>query len=203
MSMLSEAFMGRFGKGDQGPEQRIRFARTLDEMVNTELFTEFGCGRFQDGFLHLFSQDLDVLDPLLETWSFLLPEAEGRRKVIGRNAYGALLILEDFDAKGVIDLLCILDPITLSYWSDPNCVYTNGLGHWLPENKVLPTFLDDRLYKATRSVLPDLEFTVTEILGIKVPLPLGGTMDPANFQVEDITHYYTSMAPIIRQAMGR
>ena len=92
--------MGRFGKGDQGPEQRIRFARMLDEMMNKELFTEFGCGRFQDGFLHLFSQDLDVLDPLLETWSFLLPEAEGRRKVIGRNAYGALLILEDFDTKG-------------------------------------------------------------------------------------------------------
>ena len=68
---------------------------------------------------------------------------------------------------------------------------------------MLPTFLDDRLYKATRSVLPDLEFTVTEILGIKVPLPLGGTMDAANFQVEDIADYYTSMAPIIRQAMGR
>ena len=73
-SMLREAFMGRFGKGDQGPEQRIRFVRMLEEMVNTELFTEFGCGRFQDGFLHLFSQDLDVLDALLEILSFLLPD---------------------------------------------------------------------------------------------------------------------------------
>ena len=105
--------MGRFGKGDQGPEQRIRFAGMVNDMVNTELFTEFGCGRFQDGFLHLFSQDLDVLDPLLETWSFLLPQAEGRRKVIGRNAYGALLILEDFDARPGQNYDCFVRPAHL------------------------------------------------------------------------------------------
>jgi len=82
---------------------------------------------------------------------------------------------------------------------DENLDFMGLFGNWLPNNK-LELFLDDRVYKSIVSangVLP-----AGEILGIKVPISLGGKMEIDNFQAEPVEAYYESITAIYKNAMN-
>ena len=62
--------------------------------------------------------------------------------IVGRNAYGALLVLERANSES--DAVYLLDPFQLVYWTDPNLSFSSLTGFWLPKNR-LPNFLNTEL----------------------------------------------------------
>jgi hypothetical protein len=62
--------------------------------------------------------------------------------IIGKNAYGALLVLEDGnDSKK--QSVHLLDPLNVQYWTHPQIVLGNLFGAYLPQKR-LPQFLDHK-----------------------------------------------------------
>jgi len=92
----------------------------------------------------------------------------------------------------------LLDPMTVTGWHNPQCVYTTLLAHWLPERRI-PRFLDTRIYlqwlKSSGRMLAG-----DEILGIRVPLSLGGRMELDNFAPLNIIDYYQATGPAYAKA---
>jgi len=162
-------------------------------MTWENLYGDLGAGWFLNRFLYLFGPEVGQLNKLLETWSFLLPPVD-ERIVIGRNAYGALLLMENQSAQGTVAPVRLLDPLDVRYWGDEHLVFTNAIGHWLPRNKIvhlLDRTVYDQWFEKTGTHLGE-----DEILAIKTPLTLGGTMTPDNFQVENIFDYYKTTGAI-------
>jgi len=90
----------------------------------------------------------------------------------------------------------ILDPLNVAYHQYPDRDLVNLLGYYLPEKR-LEHFFDEALYRAWHSVTGDtLEWDA--VLAARVPIPLGGSMDIENFDIEDIFQYYESTAAIYR-----
>lgn len=200
MSDVGEAFLARFGKPDPAVDPELIFSNPIDAKFWRDMHAEIGSGWYLDRFICLFSQGLEDLQPCLDAWSFLM-ETGPERKVIGRNAYGALLIAEDPSSKGYACPVSLLDPLTLRYWKHPNLVFVNLLGRWLPDAR-LPGFLDTTLYEAWHKVTGDY-LELKEILAIKVPLALGGSLDANNFQIEEIANYYRTTGPIYEEALKK
>ncbi len=142
-----------------------------------------GGGWYRDGFLYLSGEGLEELRPCLDAWSFLVPSG-GDRTVLGRNAYGALIV----EGPGP-DSVWILDPFTVSY--------TRVAVDALP-----PGFLDGSAYRGwlDQHGLDGIEFR--DVLGIKVPKGLGGALEVDNLQIEDIVDYYESTGPIYADAFA-
>lgn len=166
----------------------------FDQMVWDDLYTEIGAGWYKNRFFYLFGRDLDRYSIILEDWSFALPSGNNY-KVIGRNAYGALLLIENYLVKGFTAPIRLLDPITPILWGDDQMVLMNCIGHWLPNNKI-PHFSDSKLYDAFLKITNTKHLETDEILAIKTPLALGGTLTADNFQIENIFDYYKSTAAI-------
>lgn len=193
MSAASSSFLSSLGPAESTQAHRLHFTGSFDNMVWDSVYQDIGAGWFRDRFYQLFCADLEPYDALLEMWRFALPS--GRQyKVIGRNAHGALLLIEDMQRRGTEAPIRLLSPLRPSFWGDDHCVFMNCIGHWLPQHKI-PGFSDSRIYdqflSASRTRLdPD------EILAVKTPLSLGGTMTAENFQVENIFAYYRTTAAI-------
>ncbi|MCB0546995.1 MAG: hypothetical protein KDD19_05360 [Phaeodactylibacter sp.] len=153
-----------------------------------------------DGFLYLFGAKVSIFNSILKQWEFLIG-SEVNRSVIGKNAYGALLVIEGPDEKGVVARVGLLDPLAIKYWTDDNLLLMNLIGNWLPQEK-LPNFLSNSIFEEWRSV-HDQVLELDEILAIKTPLSLGGKMELSNFQVENIFDYYATTAPIYEKALNK
>ncbi len=194
---MENTFAQRFGKPDPPAPNGLDFPTAGARMIWDEVHAVTGSGWFLDRFLYLFGTGLDAFLPCLEAWSFLL---DGRldSMIVGRNAYGALLVLDDPE-KGMSSPVRMLDPLHVRYWGDPNLDMGSLIGTWLPEN-LIPGFLDTALYDAAVKVA-GIEMPLDEGLMIKEPLPLGGTIAADNFQVEDVVEYYRTTGPIYARAL--
>jgi hypothetical protein len=94
----------------------------------------------------------------------------------------------------------ILDPLSVSVWHEPDCELVRFIGGALPQNRT-GSFLDDSIYRehlATNRLYLELDL----VLGIKMPIGLGGQMKLDNFQVENIYNYFESTAPIYKKALA-
>ena len=198
MSDLGGAFIRAIGKPNIQVPVGIGFANPADQQVWEQIHQEIGAGWYMNRFLYLFGQGLDRLGSCLEAWSFLVKPGK-ERMIIGRNAYGALLVAEEPTKQGFTCPMYVLDPLNVRYWTHPSLVFINLLGYWLPENK-LPDFLDHSLYDAWAQVTGDV-LELNEILAMKEPKPLGGNMVASNFQIEDLEAYYRSTGPIYANAL--
>jgi hypothetical protein len=189
-------FKDRFGEPRPPVPTDIRFRRDNYQRNWERILRRVGSGWFMNRFLYLFGAGLQPLTACLEAWSFLVPPGK-ERIILGRNAYGTLLVLEEpEDAQSVY----LLDPLRVVYWTDPDLELLGLIGREMPRGN-LPHFFEDELYRAWirgDDYLPD----DTIIAPIK-PLSLGGTMDPKNFQEEEIVSYYRSTAPVYAKAFAR
>lgn len=195
MTVVGEAFIERFGPPAPAAKPGLRFADETSQETWERLTKEIGAGWYLDGFVYLWGEGLDALQPCLDAWEFMLPPAKERR-VVGRNAYGALLVAEEVSEQGYTCPAGLLDPVQVRYWHDPNVGFINLIGHYLPKDKV-PGFLDGRLYEAWHSTTGD-RLELTEGLMIKTPLSLGGKIEAENFQLEPLVAYYEATAEIYR-----
>jgi hypothetical protein len=198
MSEAGKAFKSGLGKPDPELPDGLRFGPRGPGALWKGLRREIRSGWFQDRFLQLFGEGLTELMPCLTAWSFIVPPSRDR-VILGHNAHGALLVLEDASTgKGRVH---ILDPFRVVYWSHPQLALMSLIALWLPQDQ-LPHFRDDSVYRAWRgkhgTFLDD-----GEILAPRVPEGLGGEMTPANFQEEPIIDYYRSSGPIYARAFSK
>lgn len=199
MSAAKQSFVPVFGAPAPSVSPALRFRDSFVQGVWERIYADTGAGWFRDRFLLLFTKSLDRLKPCLDAWSFLVPAARDR-VIVGRNAYGALLVVEnanDMDTQHAY----VLDPFLAVYWTAPSMHLFNMIGKWLPENRI-PNFLDDRVYKSwvkkRKAPLPD-----NVILAPKVPMGLGGKMAVSNVQEEDIVDFYKTSGPIYEKAFAK
>jgi hypothetical protein len=199
MTISKEGFTGVFGKPNPSTPNTIHFNDVALEAGWELRVKKIGAGWFKNRFLYFFGPGLDRLMPCLEAWSFIVPPTKRERTIVGRNAYGALVVVEDGDDE---DNTChVLDPYLMVYWGNPNMHLLNFLGNFLPNDEI-PGFLDDTLYQAWIKVRKKpLEDDM--ILAPKVPWGLGGQMDPENFQEEEIVDYYQTTGPIFAKAYAK
>jgi hypothetical protein len=196
------AFVKAMGRPDPRTGSELPFTSgSLGARVWDRLYPEIGAGYYRDRFLFLFGEGLTALRPCLDAWSFLLPGDVTENMIIGRNAYGALLVLENPNQFGPKERVSVLDPLAVAYRRYADLDFVGLIGYWLPENE-LPQFLDQSVYddwrRQTRSFLEP-----GQILAPKTPLGMGGAMELGNFQVEDIVSYYQTTAPIYRKAFAK
>ena len=159
---------------------------------------ELHAGFFLNRFLYLFGKKLPKLQPCLKAWSFLLPK-DKELYVIGKNAYGALLVLEDPNEDTPQTKVGLLDPTAVEYFTEKDLAFGNLLGWWFP-NKKLPGFFNSKLYDAWAAKSKE-PMAVDEILGMNVPVPLGGEWKPDNFTYQNIVEYYKGTASAIKKAV--
>jgi hypothetical protein len=163
------------------------------------LRAEVGGGWFKDRFLYLFGEELDTLKPCLDAWSFLVRGGSAKRTIIGRNAYGALLVMEDGNAARHV---FVLDPFRVAYWGDYGLTLEELVGRALCGPGLLSEFLDDGAYRAWVKEF-DAELDMEDVLGFKVPKGLGGTITADNLQLDGMVEYYQETAPIYEGALRK
>ncbi len=197
MSAVGEAFIKAIGKPDPSANNGVRFSRPSFHAAWSALQPEVGAGWYLNRFLYLFGEELAALEPCLDAWSFLVPPNPDRM-IVGRNAYGMLLVVENASTAGA-DRVFVLDPTQVVYWTEPDLGWGNLLGYWMANRKI-PGFFDTGLYDTwvkENDAYPEVE----DILGLKAPLPLGGKLETSNVQLENIIEYYQSTAPVYAKAL--
>jgi hypothetical protein len=187
VSAVGAAFVAAFGRPDPPTPAGFDFYQFRS------LYAEVGAGWFRDGFLYLFGPGLQELTACLRAWPFLVPPCPDRL-VLGRNAYGALLVLSHAHDPE-LEQVELLDPVTVTFAAVPHTVFRNLIGRALPDGE-LPGFLDDRAYRRWLAAHGVDRLDLDEVLGIGVPVPLGGELAPANLQLDDLAGYYRSTGPI-------
>lgn len=199
MSEMGEAFLSRLGAAAPAAPPGLRFPKPVHQFLWEGIYEEVGAGWYMNRFLYLFGEGLEALERCLDAWSFLVPPRSDRM-ILGRNAYGAVLVLEHASGGAASARVHVLDPLTVEYWTDPSIDFGGLLGYWLPQRQI-PRFMGNDIYEAwLRAGGRYLE--PHEMLGIKVPLGLGGALELDNFQVEDIGEYYRTTGPIYAKAFA-
>jgi hypothetical protein len=165
-----------------------------------ELKEEVGSGYFMDRFLYLFGEGLQDLRVCLDAWSFIVPPHE-HRVILGYNAYGSLLVLEENPAAPWKGRVHILDPLIVTYGTLPSLDFIGLIGSWLPEKRI-PGFFETSVYERWCAE-SEAYLDPREILGIGVPLSLGGEMRLDNFAPQDIVEYYQTSGPIYERALRK
>lgn len=186
----------RLGAPSPAVPTDIRFRDARRQAFWERTLREVGSGWFLDRFLYLFGRGLQDLHDCLDAWAFLVPRSDDRI-ILGRNAHGTLLVLEDPEGSQKV---CVLDPTRVVYWSDPGLVLATLLGSWLPSGRV-PHFLEDEVYRAV--VRGEAWLDDNQILGAVVPIGLGGQFGVDNYQEEDIVEYYRSTGAVYAKAFAR
>ena len=201
MSAVADAFTKAFGRPDPAAPNGLHFGPALEDAWQS-LYSEMGAGWFRDGFLYMFGEGLDALEPCLEAWSFLVPPCDDRI-IFGRNAYGAILVLDNAnDPEGGRERVFLLDPVTVTFDGDPRWRLRNVISNWMPRGN-LPTFTDDSAYRAWKDANGVDRLDLDDVLGIKVPKPLGGELVADNLQLDGIVEYYQTTAPIYAAAFAK
>jgi hypothetical protein len=198
MSDVGKPFVQALGKPDPEAPNGLRFTSSGLADLWKAMRREVRSGWFQDRFLYLFGDGLDALQPCLDAWSFVVPPNRDRM-VVGRNAYGALLVLDNANSgKGSVH---VLDPFRVVYWSNPNLGLMNLIAYWLPESRI-PHFRDDGPYREWRKK-HGVYLDDDVILAPRTPEGLGGKFELANLQEEPILEYYETTAPIYHKAFAQ
>jgi hypothetical protein len=189
-------FTKRFGAPSPPVPTDIRFRGRPYQDNWQAILRETGSGWFMNRFLYLFGAGLQRLTACTDAWSFLVPPGK-ERIILGRNAYGTLLVLEEPEGAQTVHLL---DPIRVAYWTDPDIELLGLVGRYLPRRN-LPHFFEDDLYRLW--VPGDDHLPDDTIIAPITPASLGGKLVPANFHEEEIVTYYQSTAPIYAKAFDR
>jgi len=198
MSDVGKPFVQAFGKPDPETPNGVNFKSSGLADLWKAMRREIRSGWFQDRFLYLFGEDLEALLPCLTAWSFVVPPNRDRI-ILGRNAYGALIVLDDANSgKGTVH---VLDPFRVVYWSNPNLAMMNLIAYWLPEDRI-PHFRDDGPYREWRQQ-HGIHLEDDVILAPRTPEGLGGKLELANLQEEPIVEYYETTAPIYAKAFAK
>lgn len=202
MNVLFETLYGAIGT----PEPEEGIAMPFDGSNSTgrwwqDMLDEgdVKAGFFLNRFLYLFGEQLPKLQPCLKAWSFLLPK-DKELYVIGKNAYGALLVVEDPNGQTPQTWAGVLDPTAVEYFREEDLAFGNLLGWWIP-NKKVPRFLDTGLYEAWAATSTE-PMEADEILGMTIPTPLGGKWAADNFIHQNIVDYYEGTASAIKKAVA-
>lgn len=190
-------FAKTFGKPDPAAPMGIRFKISFAQEVWEETARRIGAGYFMNRFLFLFGEGLERLQACLNAWSFLVPPSRDRL-ILGYNAYGSILVLED--ANKPRRSVRVLDPFRVAYWGEGSFNLLNLVSHWLPERQI-PHFLDDGLYQSW--VKGDEYLPEGYILGAQRPEGLGGGLTEDNVQPEEIVSYYQTTGPLYAKAFVR
>jgi hypothetical protein len=187
----SDLMRKALGDPDPATPFGLTFANRAAEIQWEATLEDFPAGWFRNRFLYFLGPRLEALQPCLAAWSWLV-KPNPDRVIIGRNAYGAIAYCEGMNAGS--SMVHILDPLTLTRTSDDGMDIVGFFARYVPQG-LLPHFLDSSAYDRW---LPQLKkpLGLDRILAIKRPLPLDGTMDPTNFQIEDIVEYYQTTAKI-------
>ena len=199
MSVASEEFIGAFGAPDPATPAGLQLADSGTRSMWARLHPKIGAGWFRNGFLYLFGEGVDHLQTCLDARSFVVPPGK-QRAILGRNAYGAILVLEnegDPDAERGY----LLDPFMVAYTEIPRTRFVNIIARALPQNET-GLFLDDGAYTDWREENAVDRIGVNDVLGIKVPRGLGGKLEASNLQLDDIENYYRTTAPIYADAFA-
>jgi hypothetical protein len=198
MSDVSSAFIDRFGRPSPRVASGLHFNDPLKQVLWEQVHADIGAGWFLDRFLYLFGPGLERLQPCLEAWSFIVPPDHPDRMILGRNAYGALLIMEH---EGPVDeSVHLLDPLACRYWTDERIGLMNLFGTWLPRG-LIPGFLDHGPYDSwVRAHGPLRE---DEILAPTTPLHRRGAMTVENLERREIMAYHRAAAAACSAAITR
>lgn len=169
----------------------------LNDVMSRQI-SQIGAGWFLGRMFYLLGDGMQRLEPCVRAWSFLLPPSLSDWVIIGYNVYGQILLLDQDGERGAMSPVGMLDPLTVSYVSDPELDVAALLAHWLPQRR-LPGFLDTSVYEqfltTSQGLLED-----DEMLGIEQALPLGGEMTLENFSEIGIVDYYEAVAPVYAKA---
>ena len=141
-------FTHHFGRPTPAVPPGDFFADKFDKSLWRMMYDEVGAGWYRHGFLYLFGTELPLLNPALVAWATIL-EPEIERTVIGRNAYGMLLVAESTTEEGTDAPIGLLDPAAGTYTKFEGLDFASLLSDWLPEDR-LPGFLDQTAYDAFR-----------------------------------------------------
>lgn len=199
MAFLDEAFTGAMGQPSPATPNGLRFVPWFQGFWDG-IHAKVGSGWFQDGFLYLFGEGLAELAPCVDAWSFLARPCSDR-VIIGRNAYGALLVMDDAsDPKG--GRIRVLDPWTVTYDGPATLDLPSLLARALPRRELVD-FLDDRAYRQWLAQHKVDRLELQDVLGIKAPKPLGGELVASNLQLDGMLEYYRTTAPIYADAFAR
>ncbi|TGE27640.1 hypothetical protein [Hymenobacter metallicola] len=188
-------FTHHFGRPNPAVPPGDFFADKFDKSLWRMMYDEVGAGWYRNGFLYLFGTDLPQLTVCLDAWTDLL-EPGVERVVIGRNAYGALLVAERTTEEGTDAPIGLLDPWQGTYTKQEGLDFASLLSEGLPENR-LPGFLDDAVYSAFSAAGNQL--AETEILGIQTPTGRGGSLEPGNFRPEEVLAFHRRIAALRAQ----
>ena len=193
-----EGFLEVFGPPDPATSAGISFENEFrQEDFEDDILGPIGAGWFWDRFLFLWGEGVQQYEPCLEAWSFALPP-HTERLIVGRNAYGALLVnFHHNDLEG--NRLYVLDPLHASVWNHDEI----GFGHWVAAfapRRDWRDFFDRSVYDAWLATDPPVQMELEHCLAPKRPIPLDGTMELDNFQLESIVDYYKSTGPIYKKA---
>lgn len=196
----AQSFKNAFGVADPRATPGVRFESGMNRGLGEAFLAEVGAGWFREGFLYLLGDGLQQLHECLDAWSFVVPP-NANRLIIGRNAYGAILVLDNA-SEPRIERVYVLDPFTVSYDEVPNARFISLIGRAFPRGE-LQGFLDDRAYRAWLDQHQVERLEPQDALGIKVPKSLGGELVADNLQLEDIVSYYQTTAPIYAKAFAQ
>jgi hypothetical protein len=200
MSAVGDVFKEKIGQPIKSSKLGFQFSMEWDQIVLDDLFQEIGAGIFCNGFLHLLGSDVSELDQLLINWKFLFNDDISRR-VIGRNAHGSLLIIENESEFGTVAPIGYLDLINCRYIKNEDLDFMGLIGNWIPNNR-LGNLCDSTIYEEFLMVKGN-ELMNNEILAIKKPLNLDGMLTIENFQTENIFQYHESVAEIYKKQINK
>ena len=168
------------GEEDFDEDKWEAYQKKLEKFIGSSKVNSTIGGQW--GFLYLFGQGVQKFDRCLKAWNFLLPTG-AEFAVLGRNAHGSILVLQDGD-NDVGGHIGVLDATVVQYTSKPDWMFPTLFSQLLPDG-VLDVFCDDSAYKKWRAAAKTEKVKLESdmILGIKKPLPLGGSMSVDNFVV--------------------
>jgi hypothetical protein len=192
MPNVGELFHAAFGPPNPAVEDGLPHATPYWPAMKDHC----GAGYFLDRYLYLFGTGLERLHACLDAWSFIVPPRTPGRTILGYNAHGCIVVLEDPKSVEVR----VLHPLVVQYWGDPSLDFVSLIGRGLARRE-LPLFFDTSVYEAWRAE-SGRYLAPGRILGMGVPLSLDGEMTLGNFAEQDIVEYYEQAAPAYAEAFA-
>lgn len=199
MSLVGEKFLKKVGEANPKSNLGFKFSMEWDQIVLDDLYEEIGAGIYHNDFFYFLGTDVLPLNDLLKFWSFLFND-DIDKKVIGYNAHGSLIIIENESEEGTVAPIGYLDLINCQYYKNENLDFMGLIGNWIPNDR-LPNLLNSSIFELFKNGGGILQ--KDEILAIKVPISLGGAIEKENFQIENIFEYHSSISKIYQKTLSK
>src|SRR3954464_3515093 len=111
MGLVDKNFLKAFGKPTRKVGSSIQFTSTGSSGFWRLVSPVIGAGWYRKNFFYLFGDGLEPLRECLDAWSFIVPRCEDR-VILGRNAYGAILTIENESQDLGGQRAGVIDPVT-------------------------------------------------------------------------------------------